>query len=622
MKNLLLCLFPTILFAQSVATFSPVKPEAGATVTITYNSAAKAAVLRSVPSITAEVMTISADWKPVMIEVPLTKAGSSYKGSFMVKPDHRAYAIQFSRDEKTDNNNDLGWSLLVHEKGVPAENALAMRGQWYAFGRAITMKFEKSPDKAKADYETEVKLRPTATSALIPLWRMQMQQDAGPTTLAKIKDQLESVYTQKKDDEKTVASLLSWFTTTGQKERGDHIAQDWISRFPKGVLAKNVRLSQLTAERDPLKRMEMMEAVEADFPTDPEEKDARDQMYASIAMAAKQNDKVLARLATMARPDPMMYNNIAWASIEKGENLEAAVAAARIGVDLLKRNDPAQKPAYLTTSQWDQSRKYQLGMMQDTYGYGLEQLGRIQEAMSVYGESFTNLNAADEDVNARYVSALVKDRQYAKALQVAADVVLKGKANDKVMDQYKAAYIALKGSDAGFDAEVATSKDVAKKNERSKVKGSMIDKPSVDFALKALDGTTVKLSKLRGKVVVLDFWATWCGPCKASFPYLQKVYEKYKDNSQVMILAVNTWEHDKGEARETTVRKFIADNKYSFPVVFDEDFVSKYGVEGIPTKFILDKKGRVRFKDVGFSGGPEMMDKMDQQFELLLGEKD
>jgi thiol-disulfide isomerase/thioredoxin len=163
---------------------------------------------------------------------------------------------------------------------------------------------------------------------------------------------------------------------------------------------------------------------------------------------------------------------------------------------------------------------------------------------------------------------------------------------------------------------LAQAMETAKGLKKDLVK-DRVNQPAVDFALKNLEGKIVKLSDLRGKVVVVDFWATWCGPCKASFPYLQKVYNKYKDNPKVVILAVNTWENVSGKEKENLVKKFMVDNKYTFPVLYDEGFVEKYGVSGIPTKFVIDKKGMVQFKTIGFTG-EKMVEEMTMQLDILL----
>ena len=82
----------------------------------------------------------------------------------------------------------------------------------------------------------------------------------------------------------------------------------------------------------------------------------------------------------------------------------------------------------------------------------------------------------------------------------------------------------------------------AKAQEEISLLKSGLNKPSPDFSLKDMAGATVKLSSMREKVVVLDFWATWCAPCKISLPNLQKIYERYEGYRTVAILGVNTAE--------------------------------------------------------------------------------
>lgn len=138
-----------------------------------------------------------------------------------------------------------------------------------------------------------------------------------------------------------------------------------------------------------------------------------------------------------------------------------------------------------------------------------------------------------------------------------------------------------------------------------------IYEPAPDFTLKDLEGNPITLSELKGKVVVLDFWATWCAPCIKSFPVMQQAVDQYKDDAKVKFLFINTWEQR--EDPIPSVKQFVKKRGYTFQVLMDlkdpsskkNSVVEKYQVSGIPAKFIIDGKGYIRYKAKGFTGDQE-----------------
>jgi thiol-disulfide isomerase/thioredoxin len=116
----------------------------------------------------------------------------------------------------------------------------------------------------------------------------------------------------------------------------------------------------------------------------------------------------------------------------------------------------------------------------------------------------------------------------------------------------------------------------------------------IDFELPLLDGTRMKLSDLKGRPVFLNFWATWCGPCRSEMPSMEAVYKRLKDRG-FEILAVNLGEDSK------QVSPFMKRYKLTFPVALDTDGQagSRYGIQAIPTSYIIDKRGLIVSRVVG-----------------------
>jgi len=615
-----LWIFVQALHAQNHVVIAPPDPMQGVAITISYDAGAPGAVLNGASQIAAEYLQFSDDGTPTIGESVLKKRGLRWTSTVNLDPKAILIQVRFTDGEKNDDNGENVWTIALRDAaGSPLPSAGRLKAQFLLFNGVPGFKIKRDPDAGMKLLAETVERSPDDWRTQTMYWNALMRSKA-PDAAQMISSSLERLRRVHAEDQEATATLLSIYDRIGAKTTGDSLRAIELAKHPEGVLAQLTKQNNAMMERDPAKRLPVLEEL-LKAPSYPEaQRKFLENQFIATAIRAGAYERAFSAMEGAKELDasaPMTLNDVAWKMAEANESLDTAANLARRAIDILRGSGKLVKPGYMSGRDWEKSRAFNLGMVLDTYGYILTKQGKHEEAVEAFEEAVANLEAKEAEINERYVGALVEAKRYDAAMKRSAGFIGKGTSTDGLIAQYRKAYAATHGSEQGIEAKLAALSASAQDARRAEVEKELIDKPAIPFALKDLSGTTVSLGSLKGKVVIVDFWATWCGPCKASFPFLQKVYEKYRQDPSVVILAVNTWENKKGQEREDLVRKFIADNKYTFPVLFDEGFVEKFGVEGIPTKFILDGTGRIRFKSVGFDGGEKMIAELTAQIELL-----
>ncbi|MGD1028935.1 TlpA disulfide reductase family protein [Candidatus Binatus soli] len=174
--------------------------------------------------------------------------------------------------------------------------------------------------------------------------------------------------------------------------------------------------------------------------------------------------------------------------------------------------------------------------------------------------------------------------------------------------------IALSGHRGARIGLEANSPETAEQSAATVAAGSR----AADFKLETLDGTTVSLESLRGKVVFLNVWATWCGPCREEMPSMQTLYDDFKGNKDFVMLAAS-----QDTSGRSVVASYVKKNGYHFTILLDpENKISEtYDVSGVPETFIIDRKGQIVAHHMGgFDWSrPDVKDALQQLLDSKQG---
>lgn len=233
-----------------------------------------------------------------------------------------------------------------------------------------------------------------------------------------------------------------------------------------------------------------------------------------------------------------------------------------------------------------------------TYNFATLAMIEFKQGKSRQALDLMNIIIAKRSLNAKekecYAAYLEKGQSLEGARAYLEAELSAGIDSKVMMKQLEDIYKKLNISENKFAIVKSDTEKLVSENAKIDFAKKYGDFKGIDFALTNMEGKKVQLSELKGKVVILDFWATWCGPCRASFPFMQKMVEKYK-GKPVEFLFINSGENTTLEETVKIATKFITEEKYNFNVLFDFDkeVSKKYKINAIPAKVVIGKDGNL-----------------------------
>ncbi len=277
------------------------------------------------------------------------------------------------------------------------------------------------------------------------------------------------------------------------------------------------------------------------------------------------------------------------------------------------------RPRRLSQAQWNDRKEKGLASVYLLRGRVQADLNNDAAAQSDLSKSFKLAKLAGAALSlgelAEKRKALDDAIDYysqAFAIALATDEEIDRKALRRKLGQL---YSAKHGSETGLGDRLLKAYDTYTKEREehyAKIEGPEINAGVTDpylFRLTRLDGSQFKLSDYRGKIVVVNFWATWCGPCLTEMPLLEKTMSKYKDDKDVVFIALST------DEERDEVEPFIKQHKFKLPIAFAESLNLHFRVSSIPTTLIFNRDGEVAFRQAGFNSQEDFVAKLSSRIE-------
>lgn len=533
----------------------------------------------------------------ILIDQGKTNIAEKYIEEFNLAKDETAEVLavrgrllyNMGLEKKDEQYSDNGIKLLLESWKKSPETPSFYK---YIFPRkTIVQILGKSRQKKelKTVISTGISFYPREYQLYDELWKYEFSDPLSDfdAKRKKIVEDIEVLLEKDPPDAGLYKTAALAYRMADDAEKMEEINLKLLAEFPYSMASQSIRRTEAIKENDLNKRLELQRRFAKDFPAWP-------YMYTNIFQT----------LSVLNAPDEELLKG----AEEFIKHVPYEHAVLKIGDVFLKRNIYIDKlenwlSGYIDDSgfvdnSWDArllTLKSYLLIRHKEFNKAETLLNQI---LDVSFQGFSNVDKAKVKECLGFV--LEADNRPEEALQSFARAFAQSQHYLKDAGQnFERLYAVINKSKNGMDSYLSDLEKMYQSESEVGVgieRGTEINKPAPEFDLVSLTGEKLSLSSLKGKLVIMNFWATYCGPCIKELPHLQEFYEKIKNDSNISVITINC---DKNPA---FAAPFIRKNNYTFPVLYaDADLRENYGVRGIPTTFIIDAKGEIKLRMVGFN---------------------